>query len=91
MLYPRMTESEGYDYGKLLAGDISTASATVNDAWKADGSDYRADFIASGNAGENIQALSDALIVMMDKQAKDENELPVGIKAECPTISCPTN
>ena len=77
-------------YGKLLAADISTASATVNDAWKADGSDFRADFIASGNAGENIQALSDALIVMMDKQAKDRKmSYPVGIKAECPTISCP--
>ena len=77
-------------YGKLLAADISAASTTVNNAWKADGSDYRADFIASGNAGENIQALSDALIVMMDKQAKDRKvSYPVGIKAECPTISCP--
>ena len=27
-------------YGKLLAADISTASTTVNNAWKADGSDY---------------------------------------------------
>ena len=78
------------NYGKLLAADVSTASTTVNDAWKADGSDYRGDFIASGSAGENIQALSDALIVMMDKQAKDRKlSYPVGIKAECPTISCP--
>ena len=80
------------NYGKLLAADIAEASASVNSAWKADGSDYRADFISEANAGANVQAMSDALIVMMDKQAKDRKlSYPVGIKQECSTISCPEN
>ena len=73
-----------------MAADITLASEAVNLAWKADFSNYRADFIASGSTGENKQALSDALINMMDKQAKDKKiSYPVGIQAACTAISCP--
>ena len=80
------------NYGKLLATEITEASASVNSSWKSDGSNYRADFISEANAGANLQALSDALIIMMDKQAKDRKlSYPTGIKQECSTVSCPEN
>ena len=58
-------------------------------SWEASGNDYRATFVSEGNAGASLQALTDVIIVHMDKEAKDRKVgIPTGVKEECSSFSC---
>jgi predicted lipoprotein len=76
-------------YASKLATDIASAASTVLSSWEASGDDYRGAFVSEGNAGESLQALTDAIIVHMDKEAKDRKVgIPTGVKEECSSFSC---
>jgi predicted lipoprotein len=78
-------------YAQALATDVATASTAISNAWSATGDNYRATFIAEDSAGSSLQALTDVLIIHMDKEAKDRKiGIPTGVKAECSSYSCPS-
>lgn len=79
------------NYASKLATDVAAAASTVLTSWEASGGDYRAVFVSEGNAGESLQLLTDAIIVHMDKEAKDKKVgIPTGVKEECSSSSCPS-
>ena len=83
-------KSQRCDYAIELARDIDVAADGIVDNWSADGSNYLAEFIREGSAGEKLQELTDAIIVHMDKEAKDKKVgIPTGVKEECTSLSCP--
>ena len=78
-------------YAQALATDVATASTAISNSWSATGDNYRATFIAEDSAGSSLQALTDVLIIHMDKEAKDRKiGIPTGVKAECSSYSCPS-
>ena len=83
-------KSQRCEYAVELAGDIYAAADGIVDNWSADGSNYLAEFTSEGSAGEKLQELTDAIIVHMDKEAKDKKVgIPTGVKEECTSFSCP--
>jgi len=83
-------KSQRCEYAVELAGDIDAAADGIVDNWSADGSNYLAEFTSEGSAGEKLQELTDAIIVHMDKEAKDKKVgIPTGVKEECTSFSCP--
>lgn len=100
---PQITETSEWDelsstdkktqrcsYASKLANDIASAASTVLSSWEVSGDDYRGAFVSEGNAGESLQTLTDAIIVHMDKEAKDRKVgIPTGVKEECSSFSCP--
>ena len=77
-------------YAQSLATDAATAATAISNEWSAAGGDYRATFVAEDSAGSSLQALTDVLIIHMDKEAKDRKiGIPTGVKAECSAYSCP--
>ena len=83
-------ESQRCEYAVELAGDIDAAAVGIVDNWSADGANYLAEFTSEGSAGEKLQELTDAIIVHMDKEAKDKKVgIPTGVKEECTSVSCP--
>jgi predicted lipoprotein len=100
---PQITETSSWDaltsndrkkqrcsYASKLGIDVASAASTVLNSWQASGDDYRGTFVSEGNAGESLQALTDAIIVHMDKEAKDRKVgIPTGVKEECSSFSCP--
>lgn len=76
-------------YAQSLASDAASAATTISNEWLATGGDYRATFVAEDSAGSSLQALTDVLIIHMDKEAKDRKiGIPTGVKAECSSYSC---
>ena len=83
-------KSQRCEYAVDLANDIDAAADGIVDNWSADGSNYLAEFTSEGSAGEKLQELTDAIIVHMDKEAKDKKVgIPTGVKEECTSFSCP--
>ena len=83
-------KSQRCEYAVELASDIDAAADGIVDNWSADGSNYLAEFTSEGSAGEKLQELTDAIIVHMDKEAKDKKVgIPTGVKEECTSFSCP--
>lgn len=77
-------------YAQSLATDVADAATTIANEWSATGGDYRATFVAEDSAGSSLQALTDVIIIHMDKEAKDRKVgIPTGVKAECSAYSCP--
>ena len=77
-------------YAQSLATDVADAATSISNEWSAAGGDYRATFVAEDSAGTSLQALTDVLIVHMDKEAKDRKiGIPTGVKTECSSYSCP--
>jgi predicted lipoprotein len=99
---PQITETSSWDaltttdqksqrctYASKVATDVATAASSVLTSWQASGNDYRATFVSEGNAGASLQALTDVIIVHMDKEAKDRKVgIPTGVKEECSSFSC---
>jgi predicted lipoprotein len=99
---PQITETSDWDalsteeqktqrctYASKLATDVAAAASAVLTSWQASGNDYRATFVSEGNAGASLQALTDVIIVHMDKEAKDRKVgIPTGVKEECSSFSC---
>jgi predicted lipoprotein len=76
-------------YAQSLARDVADAASTIANEWSAAGGDYRATFVAEESAGTSLQALTDVVIIHMDKEAKDRKVgIPTGVKAECSGFSC---
>lgn len=76
-------------YAQSLATDVADAATTIANEWSATGGDYRATFVAEESAGTSLQALTDVVIIHMDKEAKDRKVgIPTGVKAECSAYSC---
>ena len=76
-------------YAQSLAADVADAATTIANEWSATGGNYRATFVAEDSAGTSLQALTDVVIVHMDKEAKDRKiGIPTGVKAECSSYSC---
>lgn len=76
-------------YAQSLAIDVADAASTIANEWSATGGDYRATFVAEDSAGTSLQALTDVVIIHMDKEAKDRKiGIPTGVKAECSSYSC---
>lgn len=76
-------------YAQSLATDVADAATTIANEWSATGGNYRATFVAEDSAGTSLQALTDVVIVHMDKEAKDRKiGIPTGVKAECSSYSC---
>ena len=76
-------------YAQSLATDVADAASTIANEWSATGGNYRATFVAEDSAGTSLQALTDVVIVHMDKEAKDRKiGIPTGVKAECSSYSC---
>jgi predicted lipoprotein len=76
-------------YAQSLATDVADAATTIANEWSAAGGNYRASFVAEDSAGTSLQALTDVVIVHMDKEAKDRKiGIPTGVKAECSSYSC---
>lgn len=83
-------KSQRCEYAVELANDIDAAADGIVDSWSADGSNYLAEFTSEESAGEKLQELTDAIIVHMDKEAKDRKVgIPTGVKEECTSLSCP--
>ena len=83
-------KSQRCEYAVELANDIDAAADGIVDSWSADGSNYLAEFTSEQSAGEKLQELTDAIIVHMDKEAKDKKVgIPTGVKEECTDLSCP--
>ena len=83
-------KSQRCEYAVELANDIDAAADGIVDNWSVDGSNYLAEFTSEGSAGEKLQELTDAIIVHMDKEAKDKKVgIPTGVKEECTNLSCP--
>lgn len=99
---PQITETSEWDalstqeqktqrcnYASKLATDVAAAASAVLTSWEPSGNDYRATFVSEGNAGASLQALTDVIIVHMDKEAKDRKVgIPTGVKEECSSFSC---
>ena len=99
---PQITETSEWDalstqeqktqrcnYASKLATDVAAAASAVLTSWQPSGNDYRATFVSEGNAGASLQALTDVIIVHMDKEAKDRKVgIPTGVKEECSSFSC---
>jgi|TARA_B100000767_G_scaffold275359_1_gene311959 predicted lipoprotein len=99
---PQITETSSWDaltttdqksqrctYASKVATDVAAAASSVLTSWQASGNDYRATFVSEGNAGASLQALTDVIIVHMDKEAKDRKVgIPTGVKEECSSFSC---
>ena len=99
---PQITETSSWDaltttdqksqrctYASKVATDVASAASSVLTSWQASGNDYRATFVSEGNAGASLQALTDGIIVHMDKEAKDRKVgIPTGVKEECSSFSC---
>ena len=76
-------------YAQSLATDVADVASTIANQWSATGGDYRATFVAEDSAGTSLQALTDVVIIHMDKEAKDRKVgIPTGVKAECSAYSC---
>ena len=83
-------KSQRCEYAVELANDIDAAADGIVDSWSAEGSNYLAEFTSEESAGEKLQELTDAIIVHMDKEAKDKKVgIPTGVKEECTDLSCP--
>ena len=83
-------KSQRCEYAVVLANDIDAAADGIVDSWSVDGSNYLAEFTGEDSAGEKLQELTDAIIVHMDKEAKDRKVgIPTGVKEECTNLSCP--
>ena len=83
-------KSQRCEYAVELANDVDAAADGIVDSWSADGSNYLAEFTSEESAGEKLQELTDAIIVNMDKEAKDRKVgIPTGVKEECTSLSCP--
>ena len=83
-------KSQRCEYAVELSNDIDAAADGIVDSWSAEGSNYLAEFTSEDSAGEKLQELTDAIIVHMDKEAKDKKVgIPTGVKEECPSLSCP--
>ena len=77
-------------YAQSLATDVADAATTIANEWSATGGNYRATFVAEDSRGTSLQALTDVVIIHMDKEAKDRKVgIPTGIKPECAAYSCP--
>lgn len=75
-------------YAKSLAADADTAATSVLNEWQATGEDYRAEFIAEARAGNNLQDLTDEMLIHIDKEAKDRKmQVALGISG-CTTDEC---
>ena len=75
-------------YAKSLAADADTAATSVLNEWQPTGEDYRAEFVAEAGAGNNLQALTDELLIHIDKEAKDRKmQVALGISG-CTTDEC---
>jgi len=76
-------------YAQSLATDVANAATTISNEWSTTDGDYRATFVAEDSAGSSLQALTDVMIIHMDKEAKDRKiGIPTGVKAECSSYSC---
>ena len=64
-------KSQRCTYAKALAADADTAATSVLNKWQASGENYRAEFIDEASSGNNLQALTDVLLIHIDKEAKD--------------------
>ena len=83
-------KSQRCEYAIELADDIDAAADGIVDNWSEAGSNYIAEFTSEGSAGEKLQELTDAIIIHMDKEAKDKKVgIPTGVKEECTSFSCP--
>ena len=83
-------KSQRCEYAVELASDIDEAANGIVESWSAEGSNYMAEFTSEDSAGESLQQLTDAIIVHMDKEAKDKKVgIPTGVKEECSGLSCP--
>ena len=81
-------KSQRCTYAKALASDADLAATSVLNEWQETGENYRADFIAEANAGNNLQALTDELLIHIDKEAKDRKmQVALGISG-CTTDGC---
>ena len=81
-------KSQRCTYAKALASDADLAATSVLTKWQESGENYRADFIAEANAGNNLQALTDELLIHIDKEAKDRKmQVALGISG-CTTDGC---
>jgi predicted lipoprotein len=79
------------NFASKVAIDVADAAASVLSGWSTSGDDYRATFVAEANAGASLKAITDAVIVHVDKEAKDRKVgIPTGVKAECSSFSCPS-
>ena len=69
-----------------IAQDVASAALSVRDQWV---NSYRSDLVSESSAGDNLQAVSDA-IFYYEKGIKDKKlGIPLGINAGCSALSCP--
>lgn len=78
------------DYVQIVAQDIADASATLSNAWDFDAGNYRSEFLNPANAATSLEAVSDAIVLFIDKTVKDSKlGVPLGISDDCRNTSCP--
>lgn len=77
------------EYAVALVEDIESAATTLASAWRADGANYRSEFINPLNISESLSALSDAMF-FIEAEVKDVKlGIPTGISDTCPDLACP--
>ena len=74
-------------YAQSLATDVADAATTIANEWSATGG--KSQLCCRRFCWHLLQALTDVVIVHMDKEAKDRKiGIPTGVKAECSSYSC---
>lgn len=70
-----------------IADDVAGAAETVLERWETGG--YRATFINAGDAGNTLQAVTDALF-HIESESKDKKlSVPLGLISDCSQRTCP--
>lgn len=77
------------DHAEILSQSVAGYAQDLHFKWKPEGQNYRAQFIQKNNAGNAIQAISDALFYV-DTQLKDlKLGVPLGLNTRCGPQACP--
>ena len=75
------------ELAQLIATDAAEAASLLSTRWTT----FRTEFIDTGNTGNSLQLVTDAIFAL-DTLVKDEKlGIPLGIHDECSTYACPEN